>query len=119
MRKILIIDDEQTLRNSIKTFLDASGYQAQSAANSTEGLRILKDFNPEMLLLDLHLTEGLTGIDMLKEIKKVKPDVKVVVLTGFGDDDDVEGECYKAGACLFLCKPLTLFQIKEALDKIG
>lgn len=118
VRKLLIIDDEESLCSSLKTFLGIKGYEVNTAGSGTEGLKLLEDFKPGLLLLDLHLSEGLTGMDVLKKAKSIKPDLKVVILTGFGNNKEVTDECYRLGAAKFLSKPLTANEIKGALDAI-
>lgn len=117
-RKLLIIDDEETLSNSLKTFLNLKGYEVCVANTGEDGLRQIKDFSPELLLLDLHLAGGITGIEVLKKARPVKADLKIVVLTGFGDEEEIAQQCYDLGAAKFLCKPLTATEIKNALDEI-
>lgn len=117
-RKLLIIDDEESLSSSLKVFLSIKGYEVVTAGNGSEGIERVRDFDPELLLLDLHLAEGLSGMSVLRKAKSIKPNLNVIVLTGFGEEEEVAGECNKLGAVRFLCKPLTAYQIKEALDAI-
>lgn len=117
-RRLLIIDDEETLVSSLKTFLTIKGYEVAVATNGRDGIRLLGEFSPELLLLDLNLSEGITGLDVLKKTKSIKPELKIVVLTGFGDEEDVAEECLRLGAVKFLCKPLSGHQIAETLDSI-
>lgn len=118
-RKLLIVDDEENLSSSLKVFLGIKGYEVVTAGNGSEGIKRLKDFDPELLLLDLHLTEGLSGMGVLRKAKSIKPDLKVIILTGFGEEEDIADECNNLGAVKFLCKPLTANEIKEALDAIS
>jgi len=118
-RKLLIIDDEKSLRSSLKAFLNIKGYEVATADNGIDGIEQAQDFKPDLLLLDLHLSEGITGLEVLRRMKLINPGLKVVVLTGFCDEEGVAGECYKLGAEKFLCKPLTAGEIKEALDAVS
>lgn len=118
-RKLLIVDDEESLSSSLAAFLNIKGYEVVTAANGDEGIEKIRDFNPELLLLDLHLSEGLTGIDVLKKAISIKPDLKAIILTGFGEEEkEVKDKCHRLGAVKFLPKPLTANEIKEALDAI-
>ena len=117
-RRLLIIDDEEGLRSSLKTFLSIKGYEAVAVGSGEEGIKQIEEFKPGLLLLDLHLSEGLTGVDVLRKVKFIDPDLKVVILTGFGDEDDVADECHGLGALKLLSKPLSANEIKKALDAI-
>ncbi|MFH1868630.1 MAG: response regulator [Candidatus Omnitrophota bacterium] len=117
-RKLLIIDDEESLSASLKAFLSLKGYDVRVAHNGEEGLEEAARFLPELLLLDLHLVGGMTGTDTLKKAKSIIPGLKVVVLTGFGDEEEIASQCYSLGASKFLCKPLTATEIKNVLDEI-
>ena len=96
-RKLLIIDDEVNLVKSLSISFKIKGYDVAAANNSADGLRLVKEFNPDLMLLDLHLSEDKTGIDVLREARELKPDLKVIILTGFGDEEGVEKECFKLG----------------------
>jgi ActR/RegA family two-component response regulator len=115
-KRLLIIDDEENLAKSLSVSFKVRGYDVSSAITSADGLRLVKEFNPDILLLDLHLSEGKTGLDVLREAKVIKPALKVVVLTGFGDEEGVEDECFRLGAIKFLPKAFT---ISELIEEIG
>ena len=117
-KKLLIIDDEQNLAKSLSVSFKIKGYAVSSAANSTDGLRLVREFIPDLLLLDLHLSEGKTGLDVLREAKAIRPDLKVIVLTGFGDEDGVEDECFRLGAVKFLPKAFTITKLIEEIDSV-
>ncbi|MFA5389264.1 MAG: response regulator [Candidatus Omnitrophota bacterium] len=117
-RKILIIDDEETLLKNIGDFFRASGYAVFTSPNSDSGLGLLKEHSPELLLLDLHLKEGLTGMQVLKEAKSLKPDLKVVILSGFGEDEDTRDVCVSLGADAFLGKPTSLKSLAGTIKNL-
>ncbi|MFH1406597.1 MAG: response regulator [Candidatus Omnitrophota bacterium] len=72
-----------------------------------------------MMLLDLHLSGGVSGMDILKKAVVLKPDVRIAILTGFGTDANVRDECLNSGAKLFLEKPIRLANLLEELDKLS
>ena len=117
-KKLLIIDDEENLAKSLSVSFKVRGYEVSLALNSTKGLELVKEFNPDILLLDLHLSEGKTGLDVLREAKAIKPDLKVVVLTGFGDEEGVEDECFRLGAVKFLPKAFTITKLIEEIGSV-
>jgi len=117
-RRLLIIDDEEIIRNSLKAYLNSSGYEVAAAADSANAFKLIADFDPEILLLDLYFEEGLNGIEMLKIVKSMKPDLKVVMVTGFGEKKEIEEECFRLGAVRFLYKPLGGIDTKKQLDAV-
>jgi DNA-binding NtrC family response regulator len=117
-RKILIIDDEEILLKNIGEFFKVLGYVVFTSSNSAGGLELLKNHEPELLLLDLHLKEGLTGKQVLKEAKMLKPDLKIIILSGFGDEEQMEDNCLSLGASAFLSKPTSLKTLSEAVKNI-
>ena len=117
-KKLLIIDDEENLAKSLSVSFRIRGYEVSSALNSADGLKLVKDFNPDILLLDLHLSEGKTGLDVLREAKAIKPDLKVIILTGFGDEEGIEDECFRLGAVKFLPKAFTITKLIEEIDSV-
>mgnify|MGYP001607424849 FL=1 len=117
-RKVLIIDDEETLLKNIGDFLKVSGYVVFTSPNSTDGLELLRNHEPDLLLLDLHLKEGLTGIQILRAAKMLKPDLKVVISSGFGEEEDTKNDCLSLGASAFLSKPTSLRSLSEAIKNI-
>ena len=117
-RKILIIDDEETLLKNTEDFLSASGYVVFTSPNSTDGLELLRNHDPELLLLDLHLKEGLTGIQVLRAAKMLKPDLKVVISSGFGEEEETKNSCFSLGASAFLGKPTSLKSLSETIRNL-
>ena len=117
-RKVLLIDDEETLLKNIGDFLKVVGYSVFTSSNSTDGLELLRNHEPDLLLLDLHLKEGLTGMQVLKAAKMLKPDLKVIILSGFGEEEDTKNSCISLGASAFLGKPTSLRSLSETIKNL-
>ena len=102
--QILIIDDEQTIRSVIERTLRNERFELIFAENGAQGLELLKQNNPVIIVLDLKMPK-VDGISFLKKIN-LKPDdpYGVIVLTGNGSDEEMQ-VCYDLGAHLFLRKP--------------
>lgn len=119
MSSILIVDDERSIRNTLKEILEHEGYSVETAENGIIALAELKKTNYNLILLDIKMPQ-LDGIDVLKKIREEYPDTSVVMITGHGDIETAV-ECIKLGAFDFLQKPLDLNRIlvtvRNALDK--
>jgi len=117
--KLLMIDDEGETIEDIKGYLELKGFEVYTALRGDTGLELIKQHNPDVLLLDLHLKEGPRGMDTLREALKIKPDLKIAVLTGFGGYDDVKNKCLNMGAKIYLEKPIIPSKLKEALEQLA
>src|SRR6478672_2654117 len=118
-RRILIIDDERTILLTLEALLSRHGYQADTAANASYGLRRLKETSPAVVLLDLQLPDA-EGLEMLDQIKAEHPDTQVIILTAH-DSLSNAIESIKRGAYHFISKPYApeelLSLIEKALEK--
>src|SRR6478672_8446983 len=118
-RRILIIDDERTILLTLEALLSRHGYQADTAANASYGLRRLKETSPAVVLLDLQLPDA-EGLEMLDKIKAEHPDTQVIILTAH-DSLSNAIESIKRGAYHFISKPYApeelLSLIEKALEK--
>ncbi|HMN03671.1 MULTISPECIES: sigma-54-dependent transcriptional regulator [Geobacter] len=103
MEKILIIDDEAFIRENVERILTEDGYQALCAASGTEAREIVADEDVDLVLLDLNLgTED--GIEVLKELKILDPELLVIIITGFGSVESAV-DALKLGAFHYMKKP--------------
>jgi DNA-binding response OmpR family regulator len=106
MALILIIDDERSIRNTLKEVLEYEKHTILLAESAIEGMRNAKENNLDLVLLDYRLPKS-NGIDVLKEIKKDNFLTQVIIITGHGNDN-IHKESLKFGAFDFLEKPLDL-----------
>lgn len=103
-RKILVVDDEYDLRQAIIFDLNRRGCIVFEAANGTEALEIVRNNPIEIVLSDVRMPNG-NGIDLLQEIRKIHPDIPIVLLaTGFADLS--EPEAVEMGAYALIEKPI-------------
>ncbi len=119
MYKILIVDDEESLSSNIGDFLKTKGYTVFTATNGKDGVEIVRKENPQVLLLDLHLKEGATGIQVLRVAKTINPELKVIVLTGFGEEEDAKKQSMSLGASAFLSKPTSLKGLVQTIENLA
>jgi len=101
--KVLIVDDEVALANTLAQRLEMRHLTVRTAYDGEQALSKLRDDDPDVIVLDLSMP-GMHGMDVLREIKKRAPDIQVIVLTGHGTDKDEE-EAKKLGGFDFLKKP--------------
>ena len=116
---VLIVDDEEGIRESLSGIFEDEGYNVLTSSSGEEALRILKEQNPELILLDVWLP-GIDGVQTLKDIKNMKPDLPVIMISGHGNVE-LAVKATKMGAYDFLEKPLSLERVllaaKRALER--
>ncbi|MDO8746449.1 MAG: sigma-54 dependent transcriptional regulator, partial [Thermodesulfovibrionales bacterium] len=116
---ILIVDDEEGIRESLSGILEDEGYDVLTADSGEEAVKILRDTSPDLIFLDIWLT-GMDGIKTLQEIKAMKPDVSVIMISGHGSIE-LAVKATQTGAYDFLEKPLSLERVllvsKRAIEK--
>jgi DNA-binding NtrC family response regulator len=101
--RLLIIDDEPSIRESLETLLTLEGFHVTLAQDGREGIGILEDAEFDLLLLDLALP-GESGIDLLPRITAMHPNLPVIMITAFGTVNNVV-DAVRAGAENFIQKP--------------
>ena len=109
--KILTIDDEYVLRQSIVAYLEDSGFAVCEGKNGQDGLEVFYREKPDLVLTDLQMPE-VDGLKVLAEITKASPNTPVVVISGAGGMDDVI-EALRLGAWDYLTKPITDLAVLE------
>src|SRR5690554_4895465 len=118
MKKILIIDDEMSVCEMLTRFLAKNGYEAESTIYGKQGLQLLKEHNYDLLLCDYRLKDY-DGNEYFKEIRKIRPDVTVIFITGYVNLK-IAVDLIKEGAYQYLAKPLNpdelLVMVERALS---
>ena len=121
MAKILIIDDEKSIRNILTEILENEKYNVDSAESGIEGLKLVNKNKYDAILCDIKMPK-MDGMEALKHIKKSSPDVPIVMISGHGDIE-IAVETIKNGAYDYISKPLDLnkllITIRNATDKIS
>jgi len=113
--KILVVDDEPILRDSLEVALKASGYEVMTTRTGEEGLERFKEENPDLVLLD-HWLPGMNGDEVLGKIKEQDPDIPVIIMTAQGSIE-MAVNSMKMGAYDFLVKPFELDQVEDLIKK--
>ncbi|HTL99725.1 MAG TPA: sigma-54 dependent transcriptional regulator [Candidatus Omnitrophota bacterium] len=114
--RVRIADDEELIRKSLTKLLAAEGYQVDSVATAAEVLDSVRRNPPHVLVLDLRLPDG-SGLDLLPRLKSLAPDLKVVVITAFGDLPTAV-EAMRRGATDFLKKPYEMEEVLLAMERL-
>jgi len=109
---ILIVDDEFGPRESLRMILKAL-YEVYTASDGQEALRVISERDIDVVTLDLNMP-GLSGIEVLKEIKKLRPEMEVIVITGYGSLGNAS-EAIRLGAGNFISKPFNVSEIISAV----
>ncbi|MBU1904804.1 MAG: response regulator, partial [Proteobacteria bacterium] len=114
--KILIVDDELIMRESLSGWLYRDGHEVETAESGEEALEKVKRSRFDILLVDLKMG-GMSGLEVLKEIKEMDPDVAVVMITAYGSISTAI-EAMKNGAYDYLLKPFDPNELGLVIDKI-
>lgn len=112
---VLLVDDEESILTTLGFSLRKQGYQVETASNGQEGIDKFMSARPDMIVTDL-MMEGTTGIDLLKEVKRIDPETEVIVLTGFASVDTAI-EALQLGAFDYLQKPCNRSELSLKLGK--
>ena len=112
---ILVIDDEESIRDSCFQVIVKDGYQAETAKDGTEGLEKIISIHPDMVLVDLKMP-GKSGNEVLEELQTIDPNIIPVVITGYGTVDSAV-EAMKRGAFDFIQKPFTPEELRKIIRR--
>ncbi len=115
-RQLLLVDDEEDIRDVLTIALTDLGYTVHCAENGRKALSFYKEHHPPIVLTDIKMP-GMDGIELLKAIKHENPDVEVVMITGHGDMD-LAIESLKHEAADFITKPINVDVLKIALRRV-
>ena len=116
MIKFLVVDDEIGVSDDLRDFLKKRGYNAISTTSGIEALQLIKREKPNIIVLDI-LMEGMTGIEVLREIKKTYPKIRIIMLTAL-EDEATQGQCKKLGASAYIIKPYSYEEVLKASHKL-
>lgn len=112
---ILVIDDEEAMRDSCSLILTKDGYRAETVASGEEGLQKIQKLHPEVALVDLKMP-GISGLEVLEKIKAIDPQLIPIVITGYATVESAV-EAMKKGAYDFLPKPFTPGELRIIVSR--
>ncbi|HQU73156.1 MAG: response regulator [Calditrichaeota bacterium] len=118
MAKILVIDDDQQLRKMLVRILKSNGYDVRQAGNGEEGMKLLCEDVPELVITDIVMPDK-EGLETISDIRRQFPQVKIIAMSGGGHSIDAANPLFiagKIGASHTLTKP---FEIEKILDVVA
>ena len=116
MTKILVIDDEPSIRDLLDTLLRRKGYTVVLAESGQKGLELFRREHPDVIVLDLKMP-GMDGLTVLREVRNLNPKQPVIVLTGAGTAE-VEQQVRALGVTEFVEKEFSLDHLGDSLKRI-
>ncbi len=114
--RILLVDDEKETLDLISEYLGEKGFDLSKSASAEQAIHLVEQDGYEIAIVDLHLP-GMTGSELLKHIKKIRPHIQVIMITGYGTIRDAV-ECMKLGASDFITKPILLDHLHLTINRI-
>ena len=116
-KKILVIDDEASIRNLLTQALGQQDYDVYSAASGREGKRVLKEITPDLVISDLQM-EDTDGFSLIEELKALQPNVPIMLLTGVIFDPETIQETINKKISAYLQKTAPLKTILEEVARL-
>ena len=113
---VLLVDDEKDFLCSMETWFKSQGYAVQAVSSGQEALAVLKKTTPNVVFLDIAMPD-MDGLETLARIRKIKPDVPVVMLTAH-DTEQTRLAAYKHGANAFVEKSLDFYKVEHVINSL-
>jgi two-component system response regulator (stage 0 sporulation protein F) len=113
-KKILIVDDQFGIRVLLQEVLMKEGYTIFQAPNGQVALELAKNENPDLILLDMKIP-GMDGLEILRNIRKMEIDTKVIMMTAYGELDLIQ-EAMEMGALAHFTKPFDIDELRQAVN---
>lgn len=113
--KILVVDDDLSIRNMLNIVLKGSGYGVTTEASAESALKRLQNEFFDLIISDIKMP-GISGIELLKKIKTLQPEIPVIMITAFASANDAV-EAMKLGAEDYITKPFNLDELKLIIEK--
>jgi two-component system response regulator (stage 0 sporulation protein F) len=114
-KKVLIVDDQYGIRVLLHEVLAKEGYTIFQAPNGAIALQIVRDAKPDLVLLDMKIP-GMDGLEILRHIREIEPDTKVIMMTAYGELDLIK-EATVLGALTHFTKPFDIDELRAAVKQ--
>ena len=115
MMKLLIVDDEKGITDSLKDFFIHRGFGVETANSGEEALEAVKTNKPDIIFLDIRM-RGISGLDVLEKIKKIDKSIKVIMLT-IHEEKEIVNKAKELGADEYIIKPFRVDYLEEVVIK--
>ncbi len=112
--QVLVCDDEEGVRESLKLIL-GEDYSLSFAVNGEEAVEHVKRHDPDLVIMDIKMPK-MNGLEALSQIKKLKPQVRVMMITGY-ESDDVAAQAMRLGADDYLTKPFDRETVRAKMQR--
>ena len=117
MPQVLLIEDDPLFQQALRRGLELNGHEVIGARNGLEGLEMLVEEQPNVVLLDLYLErDGLNGLEVLDRLRELQPELPVIIMTGYGTVENAV-EAMKRGANEYVQKPLNIEEVLLLIDR--
>lgn len=113
--KIMVLDDEPIVTKRLRPILERKGYYVETFVKSIDALDRFREHPFDVVITDLKM-EGIDGMELLKEVKGMRPETEVIVITGFATMQTAK-DSFDQGVIDFLAKPFTFGELQEAVNK--
>jgi DNA-binding NtrC family response regulator len=111
--KILVVDDEEPVRKLFKDLLTKEKHDVKYVSSAEEALDWIEKDDFDIMLLDIKLP-GISGLEALKLVKDKKPDLTVIMITGYGYDEELIAKCRELGCSGYIGKNMPISQIMSS-----
>lgn len=115
-RKLLIVDDQNGIRVLLMEVFSSEGYETYQASNGRLALEIVKNKQPDLVLLDMKIP-GMDGLEILKHIREIDTEIKVIMMTAYGELDMIK-EAMALGALAHFTKPFDIDELRQAVNDL-
>ena len=116
MRRVLLIEDNPDLAFGLQTSLEVEGYDVQHAETGKDGLAIVRESAPDLIVLDLMLPE-MSGYEVLRQLRRARHEMPVLILTARGEEaDKVQG--FRLGAADYVVKPVGVLEFLARVEAL-
>jgi DNA-binding NtrC family response regulator len=115
-KNILIVDDDQAMRLALSESLESCGYEVEAVENGREALDLFRKRTFDLVVTDMRMP-GMTGIEVLKGVKKMSPNIPVILITAYGTVS-IAVEAMKEGAAEFIMKPFSLDDLEAVVKNV-
>lgn len=115
MIKLLFVDDEKGITDALQSFFKQRGFNTKTVNSGEEALKALKAEKPDIVLLDIRM-QDISGLDILKKIKEIDKNIKVIMLTIYDEKENI-AKARELGADEYITKPFRVGYLEEVVIK--